>query len=149
MSDTGRLDPLVRHAERREHEGARQLGECRAALTAGERQLGMLNAYREDYRARFAGAAETGVNALRARSYQAFLRQLDTAIEQTLLTIAQQQEQLRVAEKDWLTALGRRRALAQAAQRRKLRAHRAGERREQRRLDEHAGSGAQGGLFER
>jgi len=149
MNPARRLDPLIRHAERREHSDARQLGECRAALVAIERQLQALYAYRDDYRARFAGTARAGVSTVRARSYQAFLHQLDGALEQTLAGVTQHRQKLREAEARWLAARSRRRALARATLRRAVRAQRAGERREQRRLDEHAGHRVRGTLFER
>lgn len=147
MNSARRLDPLVRHAEHIEHAEARRLAASRAALTAIERQLQALYVYRDDYRARFVGSAENGVSAGRARSFQAFLGQLDAAIEQALSGAAQRRQEHSEAERRWLAARARRRALARAAQRRVLRVHRAGERREQRRLDEHTGSG--GALFER
>ena len=76
------LDMLINLAKESTDEAARLLGRLSAERTNAERQLGMLQDYRQDYLERLQQAMTTGMSASDCHNYQRFIGTLDDAIGQ-------------------------------------------------------------------
>lgn len=96
------LDKLVDLAQQKTDDAARVL----AALNAGEQdaqhKLGLLLAYREDYRTRFRKSAGAGIDPATWRNFRVFLDALDAAIAEQRKVVAESQRGVRAGRRRWL-----------------------------------------------
>ncbi|MCD0506173.1 flagellar export protein FliJ [Bordetella petrii] len=128
------LDTLIGLAKESTDDAARALGRLNAERNHAEKQLSMLQDYRQDYLQRLQNAMQSGMSAADCHNYQRFIGTLDDAINQQTAVLRQadthlahgrvhwQQQQRRLNSFDAL-AERERRALALAENRREQRAN--------------------------
>lgn len=128
------LDTLIGLAKESTDDAARALGRLNAERNHAEKQLSMLQDYRQDYLQRLQNAMQSGMSAADCHNYQRFIGTLDDAISQQTAVLRQadthlahgrvhwQQQQRRLNSFDAL-ADRERRALAVAESRREQRAN--------------------------
>lgn len=111
------MRPIVHVAENRQQEAARRLGEARGELVRREQQLEELKRYREEYAQRFTREGGGGFTTGALLSYRRFLAQLNTAVEQQEVVVAQAREVVRRRITDWQAARSRLQAMEKAVER--------------------------------
>ncbi|WP_459667710.1 flagellar export protein FliJ, partial [Achromobacter xylosoxidans] len=95
------LDMLINLAKESTDEAARLLGRLSTERTNAERQLGMLQDYRQDYLERLQQAMTTGMSASDCHNYQRFIGTLDDAIGQQQNVLRQADENLAKGRLYW------------------------------------------------
>jgi len=129
---------LIDLAQQSTDEAARRLGVLHNEQSNAQKQLALLQDYRQDYLERLQNAMQKGISAADCHNYQRFIATLDNAISQQRLVVSRADEELALGRLAWqqenrkLNSFG---ALAQ----REARARQAQEaRREQRASDEYS-----------
>jgi flagellar protein FliJ len=124
--------------QRQERRCALGVAACERQMREGEEKLAELERYRLVYMRDFDLRAREGMNANRARTYQAFLVRIAQAVEEQRALLgratAQHQEELR----RWQAAVRRRVALDRIVQRHELEEHSRAEKTQQAAADAHA-----------
>jgi flagellar FliJ protein len=80
MNASDRFKPVVKVAENREANAARNFGQSQKKHREEEAKLDNLRQYHSEYRLRFQQTASIGINASQLREYQAFMSKLEQAI---------------------------------------------------------------------
>jgi flagellar FliJ protein len=138
MSSKLPLDTLIDLAQQNTDEAARRLGILHRERVNAQKQLTLLQDYRQDYLERLQSAMQNGISAGDCHNYQRFIATLDDAISRQGVVVSRADEELALGRIAWqqenrkLNSFG---ALAQ----REARVRQAQEaRREQRVNDEYA-----------
>lgn len=95
------LDMLINLAKESTDEAARLLGRLSAERSNAERQLAMLNDYRQDYLERLQQAMTSGMSASDCHNYQRFIGTLDDAIGQQQGVLRQADDNLSKGRLYW------------------------------------------------
>ncbi|OZI33336.1 flagellar export protein FliJ [Bordetella genomosp. 10] len=138
MSSKLPLDTLIGLAKDNTDEAARQLGRLHAARNDAERQLAMLQDYRQDYLQRLQHAMVSGMSAADCHNYQRFIGTLDDAIGQQNAVLAQAEDHLAKGKLRWQEEKRKLNSFDALAQRAANVEARAEARREQRANDEYS-----------
>lgn len=101
MKKSNRIRPLKQLASRHEQQAARVLGESRKTLSDEQLRLDDLCRYREEYRKRFMSAGVNGMAGNQIQAYQNFLNQLDQAIQQQRLQVAEAEKNCQLDTRNW------------------------------------------------
>lgn len=96
-----RFQPIQRLAKHSEDQAAQELGKAQQYLSDQEQRLQELTAYRDEYAQQFHITGQAGLDGRQLQSYQSFLNQLNSAIEQQKQQIFQAQEQCNSRRHDW------------------------------------------------
>lgn len=96
-----RIQPLHQLALNKEQLAARELGNALTGLNQCRAQLEQLYSYREEYRKQFNQQASYGVSGERLHQYQAFMKQLDQAIQEQHRQLAQQEKLCQQTKQQW------------------------------------------------
>jgi flagellar protein FliJ len=123
------------HDERRK---AETLADSERQVHESEAKLAELKRYRQDYQQDFARRAGGGMDAARARDYQAFIARLDEALRQQTELVSRAHAERSEQLGKWRGAAQRSAAVDRAVERHRSEEQRALERREQRDSDERA-----------
>ena len=148
MKDPGRLDTIVELARQAEDRSARQLAGAENKRTTDKQQLEQLQAYYDEYAARFEAASNRGMNARQLNDFQIFLGNLRQAIDQKKRELDDTEKRLNARRRDWVDKHQRTTALDEVQADWRTQRARESERREQRLADDRAGArcgGVQGG----
>lgn len=137
------LQPLLDLAQTRTDEAARKLGELVAAERDLEKKLHMLEAYREEYNARFVEAARAGLSPDAWRNYSAFISKLDDAIGMQRKFVEQSHAKTAEGQQAWIAQHSKLKAFDTLSQRHQQALNRREARQEQKLSDEHAARRAQ------
>lgn len=96
-----RFKPIHHLAQQSEDVAAQTLGKIQRELSLHHEKLLELNEYYQDYQARFNQQAVNGMSVVQVQSYQKFIAQLETAIQQQKLHIARVSEACDSSREDW------------------------------------------------
>lgn len=101
MKKSDRIKSLMQLAEKREQQAVRDLGQARQQMAAQQTKLEELREYREEYRRRFLQDGEQGISGSQLQHFQAFMCQLDQAIENQHQVVEQLAAQCRQQTDHW------------------------------------------------
>lgn len=96
-----RFKPIHNIAQQREDVAAQALGRMQRELTNHNSKLSELVKYHQDYIARFNENAVNGMSVIQVKSYQTFISQLETAIEEQKRHIRRIAEACEASRADW------------------------------------------------
>lgn len=136
MSRRFPLQSLLDLSQLRLDEATRQLGELIAGEQQATKRMELLSDYREEYRARFVAAAQSGLSPREWQNYRDFLGRLDDAIAQAESAVSQTKQRTAAGQKEWLDRRGRVKAFDTLSDRHSSRMAHQEERREQKLNDE-------------
>ena len=111
MTKSQRLKPVIKVSETRERDAARALAESKNTLVERQTRLADLNAYREEYTARFSAWGGSGVTAIQLNEYRVFLANLNAAIAYQEKLIENSQREFEDKLRIWHQVRGRVKAL--------------------------------------
>ncbi|MGH8052315.1 MAG: flagellar export protein FliJ [Stenotrophomonas sp.] len=132
MSPSRRMDPLLRHAQDREDEVAKELAERQRALDVHQSRLSELRQYAEEY----ANAQMSTTSAAQLLNRRAFLDRLDNAVEAQSKTVDSNRERVDAERARLLLASRDKQVLEQLAASYRAQEKKAEDRRDQREMDE-------------
>lgn len=132
------LQSLLELSQLHLDEAGRRLGELIAGEAEASRRHDMLVEYREEYRARFLTAAQSGLRPGEWQNYTRFLARLDEAIGQAEAAMALSRRQTAAGQRDWVDKHGRVKAFDTLSDRHRARVAYHDQRQEQKAADEHA-----------
>lgn len=138
MTKSERFKPLVRMAESKEMDAAKELGDCARVLKEKQARLDELLRYRQEYAQRLQQDGAAGISARKLRDYQAFLANLDRGIQEQRKVVAQAAGMLEEKKQQWSSKRTRTKALDNAVARFKDDERQSHARREQKESDERA-----------
>jgi flagellar FliJ protein len=138
MTKSERLKPLVKVAESKEKNAAKELGECVRIVQERQQRLDQLKQYRQEYAVRFQQEGASGISAQKMNDYRAFIVRLDAGIKEQERLVIEAQRLLEDKKSFWHSKRSRTKALDNAVSRYRTDELRAVERREQRESDERA-----------
>ena len=138
MPRSKRMQPVVRMAEDRERNDAREFGQRQRHLADMQQKLAELQMYRDEYARRFEAAGSCGLHAMQLRDYRMFLDRLSEAIAQQKVAIARACQEVDKHRQDWLQSRRRVQALDKVVERYQRQEHDIERRREQNECDEHS-----------
>lgn len=136
MTRSDRLKPIQQVAQVRERDAARAFGEAQRRLQDEEQRLAELEAYRNEYLERFRGLQQQGITVAQLLEYQAFLGKLDAALrhQEEIVELRRGDADRRMAA--WTDRRTHTRAMERAVENLEEAELQAGERRDQKALDE-------------
>lgn len=132
------MQTLQERAEQATREALQRLSELISACRESESRLGMLQRYRDEYRAKLEAATRKGVSALELANFRNFLAKLDEAIAQQRADVAHRQAAVMRGRADWQEAERRARSYEVLLERRAEAARTHALRAEQKQTDEYA-----------
>jgi len=138
MKRSQRLEPVVKVAENREQQAARDLGDSQLAFTQAEQRLDELKNYREEYIQRFHTNGAVGMSAVQMGDYRLFLSNLSRAIEQQVELVKQAASVVEQQREQWFTRRGKVKMLDNVVSRFQADEQRIVDRKEQLEQDERA-----------
>jgi flagellar protein FliJ len=136
MKRAQRLEMVQHVVDDQERIRAEALAGSEHRLTESEAKLAELQAYHESYARGFAMRAESGMDGVMARDYQAFLARLEEAIRQQTQIVTRVRAQRDGEKQNWQGAAQRAEAVGQMVKRFQTEEARALDRREQFESDE-------------
>lgn len=136
MSKAKRFKPIVKIAESREQEAAKNLGVSQQALSEKELRLTELKTYRSEYVESLASAGEQGMSIEQMRNYRSFLDNLDKAISQQELIVNHAEVDVNKVKSTWVDKLTRRKVLDKVVDKYKTQENKLADKTEQRELDD-------------
>jgi flagellar FliJ protein len=136
MTRSDRLKPIQQVAQVRERDAARAYGESQRRLQDEEGRLAELEAYRNEYLARFRTLQQQGITVAQLLEYQAFLGKLEAALrhQQEIVALRRGEAERRMAA--WTDRRTHTRAMDRAVENLVEAEQEAGERRDQKALDD-------------
>lgn len=133
-----RLRALLKLAQMREDNAARQLAANSEKLQQAREQNQQLALYNDEYQQRFQAQVKQVVSVRDLRNFQGFFQQLDRVQEQQQHLIEQRDRERELARLQWLQLYNRRRVLDQIRERSKLEEESVSERKLQSEFDDRA-----------
>ena len=134
---SSRLKPVEKLAEDKAKVAAADMVSARNSHQSHEQKLDELMSYRFEYIEQFQSRAKNGMQASQLQQYQQFISQLDTAIQQQKITVAQAGEVLGQRQNQWRNKHSQKRALNKVVSRFKKQEFQVMEKNEQADVDEH------------
>jgi flagellar FliJ protein len=104
MKKSKRIRPIIRVAESREQKAATELGRAQAQLREQLNRLQDLINYQSEYRARYEQTGRQGVSIQTLHSFNRFLAQLETAIEQQKQAVTTAQDLVSSRRQNWFAS---------------------------------------------
>ncbi len=101
MNTSDRFKPVLKVAENREANAARKFGQSRKQQHEEETKLNNLREYHAEYLARLHQTASVGISAAQLREYQAFLKNLETAIAEQEEVVRRSQQNTTEHKQQW------------------------------------------------
>ncbi len=138
MKRAQRLEMVQNVVEDQERSRAEALAASQRRVTESEAKLAELQAYQDSYARGFAIRAESGIDAVMARDYQAFLARLEEALRQQNQVVIRARAQRDSEMQIWQGAAQRAEAVGQMVKRFRSEEARALDRQEQAESDERA-----------
>jgi flagellar FliJ protein len=136
VTRSDRLKPIRQVAQVRERDAARAFGESQRRLQDEEQRLAELEAYRNEYLQRFRTLQQQGITVAQLLEYQAFLGKLDAALrhQEEVVELRRGDAERRMAA--WTDRRTHTQAMDRAVENLAEAERAAGERRDQKALDE-------------
>lgn len=117
MKRSVRFKKIVELAEQDEKKAVQKLGKAKQHLIQETKRLDDLNMLREEYQKRFISIGSRGVTAGELRQYQAFIKQIDAAVEIQYKRIDHSKLNVMHVTKEWEEVHIRYKALAKVLER--------------------------------
>ena len=136
MTDSERLKPLQHVAAVRERDAARSFGESARRLQEEEDRLEELKRYHAEYLERFRALQQQGMTVAQLLEYQAFLAKLQAAVGHQEGVVRLRQTEAARQRADWSDRRTRTKALDRAVENLAEAELKAGERNDQKSLDD-------------
>ena len=136
MKRAQRLEMVQTVVADQERRRAEELASSERRLSESEAKLAELQSYHESYARGFAIRAESGMDGVMARDYQAFLARLEEAVRQQTQLVIRARAQRDSEKQIWQGAAQRAEAVGQMVKRFQSEEERALDRREQAESDE-------------
>lgn len=133
-----RLRSLLKLAQMREDNAARQLADNSEKLQQAQQQNQQLALYSDEYQQRYLAQVNQVVSVRDLRNFQGFFQQLDQVQVQQQRLIEQRDRERELARLQWLQLYNRRRVLDQIRERSKLEEEAVSERKLQSEFDDRA-----------
>ena len=136
MTRSDRLKPIQQVAQVRERDAARAFGESQRRLQDEERRLAELATYRDEYLQGFRARQQQGITVAQLLEYQAFLGKLEAALrhQEEIVQLRRGDAERRMAA--WTDRRTHTRAMDRAVENLTEVEVKAGERRDQKALDD-------------
>jgi len=136
MTRSDRLKPIQQVAQVRERDAARAFGESQRRLQDEERRLAELATYRDEYLQGFRTRQQQGITVAQLLEYQAFLGKLEAALrhQEEIVQLRRGDAERRMAA--WTDRRTHTRAMDRAVENLTEAEVKAGERRDQKALDD-------------
>ena len=131
-----RFKPIHNLAQKNEDIAAQTLGKIQRELSEHHEKLSELMKYYQDYQSRFNEQATRGMSIIQVQSYQKFISQLDTAINQQKEHIIRVTEACDTKRADWTVERQKTQVLEKVMSRYEKQEQQVANRQEQRRNDE-------------
>lgn len=138
MTDKYALEPLLKLAQLRSDEAARQLGGLLANERACQDKLALIEGYRTEYRQQFQALATRGLETYAWDNYARFMQRIDAAIGAQQAALTSCQRQSAEGQRAWLARQQQWQAYDLLAQRHRAAVGQQAGRRAQKLTDEHA-----------
>lgn len=138
MAKSSTLDTLIELAGTDTDKAAKCLGDALAASRDAEQRLGMLQQYRDEYKARFNTSMAQGFTVSGYRNFQLFLAKLDQAIAGQQQIVNEAQRRIRQERGAWQECERKRRSYDLLATRAVQTELKKESKRDQKAMDEHA-----------
>jgi len=132
-----RLQPVKKMAEDKAKQAATDMVSARNSHQTQEQKLQELVSYRIEYIEQYQTRAKNGIQSGQLQQYQQFISQLDMAIKQQKITVAQSNGKLTDSTNHWRDKHSHKRAINKAVNRFKVSETRAQDKIEQNSMDEH------------
>lgn len=136
MTKSGRLQRVAEISRKAEQTAAQTLATSRRQLDNYRQQMHELEAYREEYRARFRSGSATPMNGFEAQKLSAFITQVDRVIDGLHAKIAHATQTHNLQRDAWAQQRSRVDALDGVAGRARRQEQNAEEARDQREIDD-------------
>jgi flagellar protein FliJ len=136
MKRAERLEMVQNVVDDQERRRAEALARSETQVTESEAKLAELQAYLDNYVRGFALRAQSGIDAVMARDYQAFLGRLEEALRQQTQIVFRARAQRDGEKRTWQGAAQRAEVVGQMVKRFQSEEARAADRREQSESDE-------------
>jgi len=136
MTKSKRFKPIAEFAHSKEQNAAQLLGKSRQTLSADEQRLTELTTYRAEYVESYMSAGELGMSISQIRNYRSFLQNLDVAISQQKIVVADSSEVMNEDKSQWLDSLSRKKVLNKVIDKYKYQEQKEGAKKEQREIDD-------------
>lgn len=136
MKRAQRLEMVQNVVDDLERKRAEELARSERQVAESEAKLAELQSYLDNYVRGFAARAQSGINAVMARDYQAFLARLEEALRQQTQIVFRARAQRDGEKQTWQGAAQRAEAVGQMVKRFQNEEARALDRREQSESDE-------------
>ena len=111
------MKPVQRYTDLKESNAAKALGSYQQKLEFYKKRLDDLETYRMEYSRGFLGVGQSGITAAKLQSYQAFLHNLNNAIEQQKTIIKDMHAEYERLKRQWLAARNRSKAIETVVER--------------------------------
>jgi flagellar FliJ protein len=136
MTRSDRLKPIQQVAQVRERDAARAVGESQRRLQEEEQRLAELETYRDEYLQRFRALQQQGITVAQLLEYQAFIGKLEAAIRHQgeIVQLRRGDAERRMAA--WTDRRTHTRAMDRAVENLAEEERAAGDRRDQKALDD-------------
>jgi flagellar FliJ protein len=136
MTRSDRLKPIQQVAQVRERDAARAAGESQRRLQEEEQRLAELETYRDEYLQRFRALQQQGITVAQLLEYQAFIGKLEAAIRHQgeIVQLRRADAERRMAA--WTDRRTHTRAMDRAVENLAEEERAAGDRRDQKALDD-------------
>jgi flagellar FliJ protein len=136
MTRSDRLKPIQQIAQVRERDAARAFGESQRRLQEEEQRLAELEAYRNEYLLRFRERQQQGITVAQLLEYQSFLGKLEAALQHQAEIVHQRRGDADRRMTAWTARRTHTKAMDRAVENLAEAELQAGERRDQKALDD-------------
>ncbi len=136
MIKSRRFMPIAKLADSKEQQTARVLGKSQQVLNAHEVRLTELKTYRAEYVESYMTAGGQGMSIDHMRNYRFFLENLNKAITQQEVVVAESSQLMHQDRSHWLDSLSRKKVLGKVIDKYKHQEQKEGARKEQREMDD-------------
>lgn len=132
------VQTLLDLSKMRLDEATRMLGTLISGQQVASERLKLLVGYRTEYHQRFMEVAQSGIDRMTWRNYQAFLEKLDASIVQAEQAVEQSLQRTALGQREWIGKKDKVRAFDTIAQRHEARQAQMEQQTEQKLQDEFA-----------
>lgn len=117
MTRSKRMQPVLRIAEMREQDAAKELGNAQRMLQEQEDRLTELRAYQAEYARNFQVQGSAGISAARFQEFHRFMASLNQAIEQQQVVVQNAARACAQKKQLWQQAYGKSKSLDKVVER--------------------------------
>lgn len=136
MKKSDKIKPVVKLAQNKEKQAARQMGQAQHVLQENINRLGELQQYLSEYQGHYRQTGAQGVSVDKLKRFQAFMGNLSTAITQQQQVVANKTNEFENYRQRWLHVRSKSQALEKVREKYQAQEVKLQEQREQQLNDE-------------